>query len=52
MICGKAQGLLIKKNCARTPAKINYYRRQLREHVQECTFCQKQLAKNTRVLSR
>ena len=52
MICGTAQGLLNKKNCARTAAKINYYRGQLRKHVQACEFCQKQLAKRTRVLSR
>jgi len=52
MICGTAQGLLNKKNCARTPAKINYYRRQLRTHVHVCKFCQKQLAKHKQVLSR
>ncbi len=45
MICGKAQGLIIKKNTARTPAKINYYRRMLREHVAKCEFCQKELNK-------
>jgi hypothetical protein len=41
MICGKAQGILIKKARARTPAKVNYYRRMLREHVKGCAFCQK-----------
>lgn len=43
MICGKAQQLIIKKRLARTPAKINYYRRQLREHMKTCSFCRKQL---------
>jgi hypothetical protein len=41
MICGKAQGILIKKARARTPEKVNYYRRMLREHVKGCAFCQK-----------
>ena len=46
MICGVAQGLLIKKNCARTAKKINYYRRRLKEHVEGCAFCQKQIKLN------
>ncbi len=43
MICGVAQGLLIKKNSARSAKKINYYRRRLKEHVEGCAFCQKQI---------
>ena len=43
MICGVAQGLLIKKNCARSAKKINYYRRRLREHVEGCAFCRKKV---------
>jgi hypothetical protein len=41
MICGTAQGLLIKKQLARSASKINYYRRKLREHVKVCAYCQK-----------
>lgn len=41
MICGVAQGLLIKKARARSAGKIVYWRRQLREHVEGCAFCQK-----------
>ncbi len=52
MICGTAQGLLSKKKCARTAAKINYYRRQLREHVQGCAFCQKQMSKTVLSIKR
>lgn len=48
MICGTAQGLMIKKTQARTPAKINYYRRRLREHVQGCKFCLRQYEKRTK----
>jgi len=50
MICGKAQQLLIKKALARTPIKIGYYRRQLREHVQKCKFCQKEISKRLRTI--
>lgn len=49
MICGKAQELLIKRRRARTPAKMAYYRRLLREHVKECGFCQR--GYNKRVIS-
>jgi len=45
MICGKAQGILIRKTRARTPAKINYFRRMLREHVEGCAFCQRSYAR-------
>lgn len=48
MICGKAQDLMIKKARARTAAKINYYRRMLREHVAGCAFCQKEYDKGKR----
>jgi hypothetical protein len=41
MICGRAQGILIKKARARSAEKINYYRRALRLHVEGCAFCQK-----------
>lgn len=42
MICGKMQGLVIKKTLARDPRKIADLRRQMREHVQGCDFCMKQ----------
>lgn len=48
MICGVLQGFSNKKNCARDPKKIRYWRRRMREHVLECTFCQKELKKRRR----
>ena len=48
MICGVAQGLLIKKARARSAEKIVYWRRQLRAHVEGCTFCQKSYQKTVR----
>lgn len=47
-MCGEAQRLSIKKTSARTPRMITYWRKKLREHVQGCTFCQKELKKRRR----
>lgn len=48
MICGIMQGLLIKKQRARTSKAQAEARRKLSAHVEKCDFCKREYAKIVR----
>ena len=41
MICGKMQGLLIRKSRMRSAKDLSAARQALRRHVMTCKFCKK-----------